>query len=141
MCVCNVICVLCVYVILCFVCMLYMFCVCNTCFVCVCMSSKKCACGGLIHHKCMSFPEDQTLKTVFDSSILYFLLLLILSSFLSSGFKAPPKKQLCSLSLFYLNCILHKKMVTKKMTCNVQTCIHTTSVRESMCSLVPVIVC
>ena len=36
---------------------------------------------------------------------------------------------------------LHKKMVTKKMTCNVPTCIHTASVKESMCSLVPVIVC
>ena len=36
---------------------------------------------------------------------------------------------------------LHKKMVTKEMTCNVPTCIHTTSVKESMCSLVPVIVC
>ena len=29
----------------------------------------------------------------------------------------------------------------KEMTCNVPTCIHTTSVKESMCSLVPVIVC
>ena len=27
------------------------------------------------------------------------------------------------------------------MTCNVPTCVHKTSVRESMCSLVPVIVC
>ena len=29
----------------------------------------------------------------------------------------------------------------KEMTCNVPTCVHRTSVRESMCSLVPVIVC
>ena len=29
----------------------------------------------------------------------------------------------------------------KEMTCNVPTCVHKTSVRESMCSLVPVIVC
>ena len=29
----------------------------------------------------------------------------------------------------------------KQMTCNVPTCVHKTSVRENMCSLVPVIVC
>ena len=134
MCVCNVIRVLCVDVI-------HVLCV---CFVCVCMSSKKMCVWRTDSSICMSFPEDQTLKTVFDSSILYFLLLFILSSFLSSGFKAffpTSKKAPCSLSLFYLNCILHKKMFTKKMTCNVLTCIHTTSIRESMCRLVPVIVC
>ena len=36
---------------------------------------------------------------------------------------------------------LHKKDGYKEITCNVPTCVHKPSVRESMCSLVPVIVC
>ena len=48
------------------------------------------------------------------------------------------------LSRAYISC--NKTMSTQKdgykeMTCNVPTCVHKTSVRESMCSLVPVIVC